>query len=219
MKNYENLLFDLDGTLIDSKQGITNSVKYALKYFGIQVKCIEDLYKFIGPPLRESFSQYYGFNKEDTEIAVTKYREYFLENGIYQNTLYAGVPEMLRKLKNANKNLIIATSKVEEYTKQILENLQISSYFSYVCGSTFDDSRSKKAQIINYILTTNNLSSKNTIMIGDRSHDIVGAKEMNLDSIGVLYGYGSYDELQKAGATYIVSNINELQTKLLSSIP
>lgn len=216
MKNYKNLLFDLDGTLIESKEGITNSVRYALKHFGIQVERTEDLYKFIGPPLRESFSQYYGFNEEDTEIAVTKYMEYFREKGVFQNTLYDGIPEMLRELVSAEKNLIIATSKGEIYAKQILENLGISKYFTDVCGSTLDGSRSKKAQVIQHILSTNNLSTKETVMIGDKSHDVIGARETHLDSIGVLYGYGDYDELQKAGATYIVRNIAELQSQLLT---
>ena len=215
MKNYKNILFDLDGTLIDPVEGITNSAKYALKYFGIQVSKTEDLYKFIGPPLRESFSQYYEFDEKDTEMAVTKYREFFKEKGVFQNTLYNGIPEFLKALVIAKKNLIIATSKAEIYANQILKNLGISDYFSYVCGSTLDGSRSKKGQIIQHILATNNLSAQDSIMIGDKSHDIIGAQETGIDSIGVLYGYGSFEELQKAGATYIVKTIPELQSQLL----
>ncbi len=215
MKNYKNILFDLDGTLINPVEGITNSVKYALKYFGIQVSKTEDLYKFIGPPLRESFSQYYGFDEKDTEMAVTKYREFFKEKGVFQNILYNGIPEFLKELVIAKKNLIVATSKAEIYAKQILKNLGISDYFSYICGSTLDGSRSKKGQIIQHILATNNLSAQDSIMIGDKSHDIIGAKETGIDSIGVLYGYGSFEELQKAGATYIVKTIPELQSQLL----
>ena len=215
MKNYKNILFDLDGTLIDPVEGITNSVKYALKYFGIQVSKTEDLYKFIGPPLRESFSQYYGFDEADTEMAVTKYREFFKEKGVFQNTLYNGIPEFLKALVIAKKNLIIATSKAEIYANQILKNLGISDYFSYVCGSTLDGSRSRKGQIIQHILATNNLSAQDSIMIGDKSHDIIGAQETGIDSIGVLYGYGSFEELQEAGATYIVKTIPELQSQLL----
>lgn len=215
MKDYKNILFDLDGTLIDPKEGITNSVKYALEYFGIYVEKKEDLYKFIGPPLRESFSQYYGFNESDTEMAVKKYREYFKEKGVFQNTLYKGVLELLNDLVNANKKLIIATSKAEVFAKQILDNFNISKYFSFICGSTLDGSRSKKGQVIQYILSKNKLTCKNSIMIGDKSHDIIGANENNLDSMGVLYGYGDYNELKNAGANYIVENIFELRNQLL----
>lgn len=214
MKNYQNILFDLDGTLIDSKDGIVNSVKYALSHFSITAVKDEELYKFIGPPLRESFSKYYGFNEKDTELAVVKYREYFSKEGVFQNTLYKGIPELLEKLINEKKNLIIATSKAEIYAKQILENLKINKYFSFICGSTLDDSRSKKAQIIQYILKTNDLLSENCVMIGDKSHDILGAKESNMDSVGVLYGYGSYEELKEANATYIIKTVKELQHHL-----
>lgn len=214
MKSYQNILFDLDGTLIDSKEGIINSVKYALSHFFITVEKEEELYKFIGPPLRESFSKYYSFNENYTELAVEKYREYFSKEGVFQNTLYNGIPELLESLINSKKNLIIATSKAEIYAKQILQNLGISKYFSFVCGSTLDGSRSKKAQIIQYILKTNNLLCDNCVMIGDKSYDILGARESNMDSIGVLYGYGSYEELKEANATYIIKDVKELQLKL-----
>ena len=148
-------------------------------------------------------------------MAVTKYREFFKEKGVFQNTLYNGIPEFLKALVIAKKNLIIATSKAEIYANQILKNLGISDYFSYVCGSTLDGSRSRKGQIIQHILATNNLSAQDSIMIGDKSHDIIGAQETGIDSIGVLYGYGSFEELQEAGATYIVKTIPELQSQLL----
>ena len=128
---------------------------------------------------------------------------------MFQNALYKGIPELLGSLINAKKNLIIATSKVEIYTKQILENLKIDKYFSFICGSTLDGSRSTKGQIIQYILKTNNLLSDNCIMIGDKSHDILGARESNMDSVGVLYGYGSYEELKEAKATYIAKDVKE----------
>lgn len=214
MKNYQNILFDLDGTLIDSKEGIVNSVKYALSYFGISNQKEEDLYKFLGPPLRESFSQYYNFNEENTELAVLKYREYFKEEGVFQNVLYDGIEELLKDLVQSNKNLIIATSKAEIYAKQIIERLGISEYFSFVCGSTFNGSLSKKTDIIQYILQSNHLLNNNCIMVGDKLHDIIGAKNSQIDSIGVLYGYGTYKELEEAGATYIVKNVKELQKKL-----
>lgn len=211
MKNYKNILFDVDGTLIDSKEGIINSTKYALSYFGISVEKEEDLYRFIGPPLREAFSKYYKFNEEDTELAVVKFREYYREQGIFQNTLYDGVIELLESLISANKNLMIATSKPEIYTKQILGDLGIDKYFSFVCGCALDGAMSTKEQIIQHVLNTNGLQDDTCVMIGDRSYDVIGAKKSNIDSIGVLYGYGTYDELNEAGATYIIKDVKELQ--------
>lgn len=213
MKSYQNLLFDLDGTLIDPKEGITNSFKYALSYFNIKVQKTQDLYKFIGPPLIDTFSKYYEFNKEDTEIAIAKYREYFTKEGIFENKLYKGIPEMLESL--SNKTIILATSKPELFAKQILEDLKLSKYFKFICGSTLDYTRSNKKDIIQYILDENDLSIENTIMIGDREYDIIGAKETRIDSIGVLYGYGSLEELEKAGATYVAQNVEELKNILI----
>ena len=215
MKNYKNILFDLDGTLIDPKEGITNSVKYALKHFGIEVKNTEDLYKFIGPPLGESFSAYYGLDKEETETAIAKYREYFREKGIFQHEIYAGIPELLCELVKADKKVILATSKPEIFASQILESTDLIKYFSFVCGSELDGTRVEKADVIHHILKTQNLNLSDTVMIGDRSHDIIGAKKTNVDSIGVLYGYGSYEEFEESGATYIVKDIEELRSRLL----
>lgn len=215
MKNYKNLLFDLDGTLIDSQEGIINAAKYALEHFGILNQPIEKLYKFIGPPLKETFEVLYGFNERDSEEAVRIFRGYYKEKGVYENVLYDGISEMLEELSKAGKNIILATSKAEIYAKQILEDKEINKYFSFVCGSTIDNSRAKKAEVIQHILEKKKLYLGDTVMIGDKSHDVIGAKETNLDSIGVLYGYGTYDELQKAGATYIVRNIAELQSQLI----
>ena len=215
MKNYKNILFDLDGTLVDPKEGIINALKYTLSFFNVEIKKTEDLYKFIGPPLRDSFSRYYGFDEKDVEIAILKYREYYKEKGVLQVRLYDGVDNLLRELEKAKKNLIIATSKPEIYAMKILENLGIIDYFSFVCGGTLDSSREKKTDIIKYILSKNNLDDNNTVMVGDKSHDIIGAKEANIDSIGVLYGYGDYEELSKANAIYIVDSVKELQEKII----
>ncbi len=217
MKNYSNLLFDLDGTIIDPKEGITNSVKFALTYFGIEIPRTEELYKFIGPPLRESFSKYYKLNEAETEIAVKKYREFFRETGMYQNELYPGIKEMLANLYSENKSLILATSKAEIFAKKIIENLGLGEYFNYICGSTLDGSRAKKGEIIRYILDETGIQVNKTVMIGDKSHDVIGAKSNKVASIGVLYGYGDYEELQHAGATYIVRDIPELSQCLLEN--
>ena len=215
MKNYKNILFDVDGTLMDSKDGIINSLKMTLRFFGIRTPYKEKLYKFIGMPLDELLLKYYEFDEKDAKRAMSKYREYYKSKGMFESTLYDSIPELLENLMNAGKNLIIATSKEETSTNQMLENLGIKDYFNFVCGSTIDGLRTKKTEVIKHILLTQNLDIDSTIMVGDRDYDIIGAKEANIDSIGVLYGYGNYEELQNAGATFIVNDVKELQKQLL----
>lgn len=201
---YKYLLFDLDGTLTNPGLGITNSVMYALKKFDIHVEDRTELYKFIGPPLRDSFETFYGFSTEKSELAVQYYREYYKEQGLYENEVYDGIPELLIQLKEQGKALIVATSKPEAFSVEILKHFKLYDYFDFVAGATMDTTRNTKADIIKYAMESCNISEKSSaIMIGDREHDIIGAKENGLDSIGVLFGYGSLDELQKTGATYI----------------
>lgn len=209
MKNI--FLFDLDGTLTDPGIGITNSVAYALAQYGIQAEDRTVLYPFIGPPLRESFMKFYGFSEEKAEEAVWKYREYFSDKGLFENEVYPGIKEMLGGLKNAGARLLVATSKPTGYSKQILDHFELSEYFEDIQGSTMDGSREKKADVIAYLLNVNHIQEKEeVIMIGDRRQDIDGAKENGLDSCGVLYGYGSRDELEEAQADYIAENVEEL---------
>ena len=201
---YKYLLFDLDGTLTDPGLGITNSVMYALRKFDINVEERTSLYKFIGPPLRDSFETFYGFSSEKSELAVQYYREYFSERGLYENEAYDGIADLLTQLKERGKSLIVATSKPESFAIKILQHFKLYDYFDFVAGATMDATRNKKADIIKYALESCNISEKSSvIMIGDREHDVIGAKENGLDSIGVLFGYGSYDELKRAGATFI----------------
>ncbi len=208
---YEYLLFDLDGTLTDPAEGITNSVAYALNKFGIEVEDKKTLYKFIGPPLVDAFSEYYGFSKEDSEKATAYYRETFRVKGLYENRVYDGVIEMLEALKNKGKKLIIATSKPEEFTLRILEHFDLLKYFDFVAAATFDATRNSKDKVITYALEHLNPNSlKKVVMIGDRHHDIDGAKVNGIDSIGVLWGFGSREELEKAGATHIAESVREI---------
>ena len=202
---YKYILFDLDGTLTDPGLGITNSVMYALKKFNIDVEERASLYKFIGPPLMDSFKMFYGFSEEDSELGVKYYREYFKERGLYENEVYDGFEELLKALKDQNKSLIIATSKPEEFAVEIVKHFHLDQYFDFVAGATMDSSRSKKADVIEYAIKNCNITDlSSAIMIGDREHDILGAKQVGLDSIGVLFGYGNYAELEAAGATHIV---------------
>lgn len=208
---FENILFDLDGTLTDPGVGITNSVIYALKHWNIEVKDRSELYCFIGPPLMDSFQKYYGFSKEDSERALKLYREYFSEKGLYENQLYPDTISLLKELKNAGKKIIIATSKPEKYAVKILENFGIYRFFHFVAGATMDESRNKKEDVIAFALKECNLSdNKKTVMIGDRNHDILGAKKNLIPSIGVLYGYGDLKELTDAGADFIAQTQKDI---------
>ena len=217
MNKYETVLFDLDGTLTDPGEGIVNSVAYALEKYGIQVNDKKELFKFIGPPLYESFSTFYGFTEEKSREAIKLYREYYLDKGINQCKLYDGIEELLSKLKAAGFKIALATSKPEIFAHRVLENHKIDKYFDFIGGATLDEkTRSTKEQVIEYVLT--NVSESNTdkiIMVGDRYFDINGAQAYNLDSVGVVFGYGSYEELKEAGATYIVNSPNEILDLLI----
>jgi phosphoglycolate phosphatase len=211
------MLFDLDGTLTDPAPGITNSLMYALKCYGIEVTDRTSLYKYIGPPLLDTFSQGFGFSQEMAAEAVVKYREYFADKGLFENKVYDGIPELLHTLKESGKVLIVATSKPEEYSVRILEHFGLDKFFTAVCGSNMDESRSKKAEVIAYALEKAHVPDKSrAIMIGDRKHDIIGAKECGIESCGVLFGYGSRTELMDAGAGYIAADIPELKRILLT---
>lgn len=208
---YNIVLFDLDGTLTDPGEGITNSVAYALKKFKISVHDKTQLYSFIGPPLIDSFMKYYGMNRQDSQQAVDYYREYFRDKGIFENIVYDDIPQLLSEIQKSGRKIALATSKPEEFAKRILEHFNLTKYFDFIGGATMDETRSKKADVIKYViesLSINDLS--NVIMIGDSNHDIDGANQNGLDSIGVLYGYGNRAELESAGATYIAEKTNDI---------
>lgn len=208
---YDTILFDLDGTLTDPGEGITNSVAYALRKYGIEVADRSELYKFIGPPLRDSFMKYYGFSEDEALKAIEYYREYFRDKGIFENRVYDGVEDMLRQLHALGKSIVLATSKPEEFAVRILEHFGLKKYFTVVAGASMDSSRSKKGDVIAYALSMcESLSKEATVMVGDREHDVIGAKENSLKSIGVLYGYGSEKELRQSGADLIVSTPGDI---------
>ena len=207
---YNTVLFDLDGTLTDPGMGITNSVAYALKKYGIEVQDKKELYKFIGPPLYESFMKYYGFSKEEAETAVDYFREYFRDTGIFENKVYDGIPNLLNELEASGIKIILATSKPEEFAKRILAHFNLDKYFDFVAGATMDSSRVKKGDVIAYALKESGCSAENAVMIGDKMHDILGAKENGLASIGVLFGYGSKEELENAEADYIAETVDDI---------
>lgn len=216
MKNYDVILFDMDGTLTDSSPGIINSIVYALKKYNIRVENTDGLRRFLGPPLHESFRDFYGFDEEKSMQAVMFYREYFSTKGLLENAVYDGIPELLKVLKDNGKRLIVATSKPQEFTDRIMDNFDLRKYFEFVAGSNMDGTRSKKAEVIEYALHSCKVMDKSkAVMIGDRKHDVLGAKAVGVDSIGVEYGYGDYDELSVAGATYIVKTVAGLREMLI----
>lgn len=211
MSKYATVLFDLDGTLTEPKQGITRSFQYALQKFGINENNMEVLVSFIGPPLKSTFREYYGFDENKAWEAVTYYREYFAEKGIFENEVYPGIAEMLQELKWQNKKILLATSKATIFSERILEHFKLSPYFDYIVGSNYDGTRADKTEVIKHALSLlDGDFSGRTVMVGDRRHDIIGAKQNGIDSIGVTYGYGTAEELEQAGAGRIIASVAEL---------
>jgi len=216
---FDYYLFDLDGTLTDPKVGIVKSVIYSLESFGISVDDPESLTAFIGPPIRQSFRSFCNFDDENVEKAVKKFRERYLDVGIYENVMYDGVDRMLQALTEIGKTLIIATSKPIHQAKTVLEYFNLFDYFTFISGSEVTGERSDKSEVILYALEQNNIDDlSRCVMIGDRKYDIIGAKTVGLKSIGVLYGHGDYAELSDACADYIVKNVDELSSLLLDKL-
>jgi len=206
---FTNILFDLDGTLTDPFLGITNSWKYALKKMKMEIDP-SILKTFIGPPLEKTFSEYFYFNKANTEIGKKYYREYFSEKGLYENTLYDGIKELLKALNDRNKICVLATSKPMVFAEKIIKYFNIDIYFKYTVGGNLEGTFNEKEDIIKYIIENYNLDKSETIMVGDRKYDIIGAKRNGIKSIGVLYGYGSREEMENEKPEYIINNVEEI---------
>lgn len=213
MAKYNLMLFDLDGTLTDPAEGITKSVQYALNKVNIIEENRQELLKFIGPPLVESFQIFYGLEYEQAWQAVEYFREYFAKHGIFENKVYPGIESLVQRLKKEGKKLAVATSKPTVYSREILEHFKLADYFSMVAGSNLDGSRVAKAEIIQFVLESSQYPVQEVIMIGDRMHDINGARANGIDCAAVTYGYGDINELQDAD--YIVQSVGELANLLL----
>lgn len=210
------ILFDLDGTLTDPGEGITNSVMYALKKFGIETHDRRELYSFIGPPLTESFMEYYNFTYDQAMLAIKYYREYYQPKGIFENKLYDGIDFLLKELKERGKTLVLATSKPEEMAIKVLKKFEIFNYFDFVCGASMDETRTEKADVIRYALDRCKADADDCIMVGDRKYDIIGAKANSMQSVGVLFGYGTKEELDEAQAEHTVETVSELKDYLMN---
>ena len=198
MKKYEYLFFDLDGTLTDSCEGIYKSFEYALGFYGIEVKDLNTLKPVLGPPLKDSFMDMYGFDEKTADEAVAKYRERFSVTGLYENRVYDGVYEMLSALKEKGYFIALATSKPEKFARVILKHFELEKYFDFIAGATIGGNISTKEDVINHIINSLDITDNSKIlMIGDRKYDLIGAKEFDIDAMGVLYGYGSAQELSE----------------------
>jgi len=211
------ILFDLDGTLTDPMMGITNSIMYALQKMGRDIPSRQSLCCFIGPPLIPAFKEFLGMTNDEANEALRLYREYFSVYGLYENTIYPGIDAALAKLKSAGKTLALATSKPEKFARKILDHFSLSEYFTVICGADLEGLRASKTDVMRYTLEMlGNPDLLQTIMVGDRHHDIDGAKECGCASVGVLWGYGSEEELKNAGADKILSSIEEMTEMLMN---
>ena len=214
---YQFLLFDMDGMLVDTREGILKCAQYALDAFGIHVDDLQSLTKFVGPPLSTSFREFYGFTEKQAEEAVAVYRQRYSSKGQYECYVFDGVETMLQELKNKGFRMCISTSKLESYAKSMLVRLGIADYFEQIVGATLDEKISAKAEVIAESMRRMQISDPTSVlMIGDRKHDIIGANICGIDSFGVYMGCAESMEHEIAGATYIANSISELHKKLLS---
>ena len=217
---YKYVFFDLDGTITEPEEGIINGVLFSLSKFGITVEDRTTLYPYIGPPLRDSFRDYHGLSEEDTEQAILYYREYYSTKGIYQNDIMPGMEQAFQTLRQHGCHLYVATSKPELYAKQILQHLKLDGYFDIIAGSTFDKARDTKAAVIEYLITgiaadQVKPSADEIIMVGDRKFDVIGARAFGIDTIGVLFGYGSKEEFEACDCRYVAADAEEMVQMIL----
>ncbi|MGH8435315.1 MAG: HAD family hydrolase [Pseudomonas sp.] len=209
--HYQNILFDLDGTLTDPREGITRSIQFALAKLGIDEPDLRELEHFIGPPLLQAFMQFYAFDEAKAWQALGYYRERFQVSGLYENLMFAGVDELLALLQSQGRTLYIATSKPQVFAHEIARHFDIAKYFKVIYGSELDGTRTNKIELIQHLLTQEQLEPTQTLMIGDRKHDLIGARSNGLDCVAVGYGFGSHEELQAETPTYHYSTLAELQ--------
>lgn len=204
----KTILFDLDGTLTDSGEGIINCAALALRHFNLPVPDRETMRVFVGPPLHESFIRF-GVPEDQTEEAIRIYRSRYIPIGKFENTPYPGIADLLQKLKDQGHRLYVATSKPEQMSIEILEHFGLAKYFTLICGASLDLSRNSKDAVIAYLLQQAETNGE-IIMVGDTAYDVLGAKMHGIPTIGVSWGYGKVEDMEKAGAAAIVHTMQEL---------
>lgn len=204
-----HVFFDLDGTLTDPKQGFVRSVQFALSELNIELDPDINLESYIGPPLHDTFSKLCG-DSNSAEAAISLYRERYAEIGLYENELYEGITECLDQIFGTAESIHVATSKPTVFSRQIIEHFELDQYFNVVFGSNLDGSLSDKTELLEHVLGTQGIAPQNAVMIGDRRFDMIGAKNHGIRALGVLWGYGSEEELKNAGADGICTHPNEI---------
>ena len=202
------ILFDLDGTLTDSGEGIINCATLALEHFGLPVPSRKELGVFVGPPLSKSFLEF-GVKEDQVEEAIRVFRSRYLTEGKFENFPYPGIPDMLAKLQALGHDLYVATSKPEKTALEIMDHFDLSKYFTRICGATMDEARNSKEKVIAYLLDSCG-RSEHIIMVGDTVYDVVGAKAHNISTIGVAWGYGKAEDMVQAGALAVAKDVQEL---------
>ena len=216
MKTYDVIAFDLDGTLTNPERGLISSFEYGLSKMGVDFGDRALLRRFIGPPLYDEWRKVYGFSEEEATKALLLFREYFSVYGWWDNELYPGVPDMLTELKSSGKKIVLATSKPEVFAKKILDLFDISQYFDFIGGASTDKTRDKKWEVLEYALSSvGDPPKERCILVGDRVYDAEGAAKVGIDSLGVLYGHGSYAEVEAAGFTAVVNEVADIARFLL----
>ncbi|ATR81115.1 HAD family hydrolase [Pseudomonas sp. FFUP_PS_473] len=213
--HYQNILFDLDGTLTDPREGITRSIQYALSKLGIDEPDLSRLEHFIGPPLLQAFMQFYDFDEARAWDAVNFYRERFKVTGLYENRVFEGVGELLQALEGQGRTLYIATSKPWVYAREIARHFEFDRHFKVIYGSELDGTRTDKIELIAHLLEQEQLEPAQTLMIGDRKHDLIGARRNGLDAAAVGYGFGSFEELNAEQPAYHFATLSELHRAFL----
>lgn len=208
---YKYVLFDLDGTISDSSEGITKGIQLALKGMGVDVANRSELRRFIGPPLDYSFKRYMNFSDEQSKEATKIYRDYYSKTGLFENVAYDGMESLLIKIKNSGRKVAVTTSKPEKFSVQILEKFGLAKYFDIIAGSSLDGSRGTKQEVLEYALEQfGNPDLKDVVLVGDTRFDAEGANKIGIDCVGVLYGFGTFEELEAEGVRMIAATVEEI---------
>ncbi|MBE7024718.1 MAG: HAD family hydrolase [Ruminococcaceae bacterium] len=211
---YDTILFDLDGTLVNSAEGITEGVRFALENMGYPPLPYETREKFIGPPIRDSFQKYCGVDEETATALLAAYRVYYADKGVHQTVPYDGIPELLQKLKEAGKELFVATAKPTVYSRIILEEWNLAGFFEEIVGAGFDKNFETKDKIVK--LAASMATGKRILMVGDTVFDVEGARVNGLPTLGVLYGFGDHEALCAVRPEYLVNTVEEMEELLCS---